>query len=170
MTSSDQKPRIYILAGPNGVGKTTIACQFLAEYVNCTEFLNADLIAAGLSPFAPESQNARASELLLERMDALVEERATFSFETTLAARSYRQRIIAWRERGFSVHLFFLWLSSAEMAIARVANRVRQGGGMDCRTQRFGSAVLVGSAISRIFTDPWSTSGSVLTAPGFHPG
>ena len=158
MTSSDQKPRIYILAGPNGVGKTTFACQFLAEYVHCTEFLNADLIAAGLSPFAPESQNARASELLLERMDALVEKRATFSFETTLAARSYRQRIIAWRERGFSVHLFFLWLPSAEMAIARVANRVRQGGhGLPEATirQRYARGISNFQNLYRPVVDQW---------------
>ena len=74
--------------------KTTFASRFLPEYVHCTEFLNADLIAAGLSPFDPESQNIRASELMLERMDGLIERRETFSFETTLAARSYRQKII----------------------------------------------------------------------------
>jgi predicted ABC-type ATPase len=128
MTSSDERPRIYVIAGPNGAGKTTFASRFLPDYVHCTEFLNADLIAAGLSPFAPESQNTRASELMLERMDGLIERRETFSFETTLAARSYRQKIIGWRKSGYYVHLFFLWLPSADMAVARVANRVVQGG------------------------------------------
>ena len=79
MTSSDQRPTIYVIAGPNGAGKTTFANQFLPDYVRCTEFLNADLIAAGLSPFDPESQNIRTSELMLERMDGLVERRETFS-------------------------------------------------------------------------------------------
>ena len=82
MTSENQRPGIYVIAGPNGAGKTTFASRFLPEYVHCTEFLNADLIAAGLSPFDPESQNIRASELMLERMDGLVERRETFSFET----------------------------------------------------------------------------------------
>jgi predicted ABC-type ATPase len=128
MIFENQRPGIYVIAGPNGAGKTTFASRFLPAYVHCTEFLNADLIAAGLSPFAPESQNTRASELMLERMDGLLERRETFSFETTLAARTYRQKIIGWRSIGYYVHLFFLWLPSADMAVARVANRVIQGG------------------------------------------
>ncbi|MEI8022478.1 MAG: AAA family ATPase [Schlesneria sp.] len=128
MTSPDEPPRIFVIAGPNGAGKTTFANRFLPSHVHCTEFLNADLIAAGLSPFAPESQNIRASELMLERMETLVSRRATFSFETTLAARSYVRRIIVWKNCGFSVELFFVWLPSPDMAVARVANRVKQGG------------------------------------------
>lgn len=119
---------IYIIAGPNGAGKTTFATKFLPEYVDCTEFLNADLIAAGLSPFAPAKQNLRASELMLERMQQLLGLHRTFSFETTLAAKSYSQHIPGWRAMGYSVFLFFLWLPSEELAIERVANRVIQGG------------------------------------------
>ena len=128
VSSLDEPPRIFMIAGPNGAGKTTFANRFLPSHVRCTEFLNADLIAAGLSPFAPESQNIRASELMLERMETLVSKRATFSFETTLAARSYVRRIISWKSSGFSVELFFVWLPSSDMAVARVANRVKQGG------------------------------------------
>lgn len=126
--TSETSPAIYIIAGPNGAGKTTFANLFLPKYVQCSEFLNADLIAAGLSPFAPERQNLRASELMLERMASLIAARTTFAFETTLAARSYARQIPQWQRAGYTVHLFFLWLPTVDLAIERVANRVRQGG------------------------------------------
>ena len=122
------QPTIYILAGPNGAGKTTFANSFLPTFANCREFLNADLIAAGLAPFAPETQAIRASELLLTRIDELVATRTTFSFETTLSARSYRTSIMEWRRLGYRVVLYFIWLPSSELAIQRVAKRVREGG------------------------------------------
>jgi predicted ABC-type ATPase len=100
----------------------------LSTFVNCLAFLNADLIAAGLAPFAPETQAVRASELLLKRIDELVTARVTFSFETTLAARSYRTAILEWRRMGYHVVLHFIWLPSPELAIQRVAKRVREGG------------------------------------------
>jgi predicted ABC-type ATPase len=127
MDAKDQ-PHIYIIAGPNGAGKTTFANRFLPGFVQCLEFLNADLIAAGLSPYAPDSQAIRASQLLLERIHRLVEQRKSFSFETTLAGKSYRQSIRQWQDRGYRVVLFFLWLPSVDMAIERVAVRVREGG------------------------------------------
>jgi predicted ABC-type ATPase len=83
------RPTVYVIAGPNGAGKTTFASEYLPRFVNCPEFLNADLIVAGLSPFAPETQNVRAGRLLLERMDELADQRATFGFETTLSGRVY---------------------------------------------------------------------------------
>ena len=122
------RPNIYIIAGPNGAGKTTFANRFLPKFVQCREFLNADLIAAGLSPYAPESQAVRASQLLLERIHNLVEQKQSFSFETTLAGKSYRQSIPRWLELGYRIVLFFLWLPSPEMAVQRVAIRVREGG------------------------------------------
>lgn len=122
------QPTIYILAGPNGAGKTTFANSFLPTFANCREFLNADLIAAGLAPFAPETQAIRASELLLTRIDELVATRTTFSFETTLSARSYCTSIMEWRRLGYRVVLYFIWLPSSELAIQRVAKRVREGG------------------------------------------
>ena len=122
------QPTIYILAGPNGAGKTTFANSFLPTFAKCREFLNADLIAAGLAPFAPETQAFLASELLLKRIDELVATRTTFSFETTLAARSYRTSILEWRRLGYRVVLYFIWLPSPELAIQRVAKRVREGG------------------------------------------
>jgi predicted ABC-type ATPase len=119
---------VYIIAGPNGAGKTTFANRFLPKFVQCREFLNADLIAAGLSPYAPETQAIRSSQLLLERIHGLVEQRRSFAFETTLAGKSYRQSIPQWQECGYRVVLFFLWLPSSELAVERVAVRVREGG------------------------------------------
>lgn len=121
-------PTVYIIAGPNGAGKTTFASEFLPDFVRCREFLNADLIAAGLSPFAPETQNVRAGRLLLERIDELISKRADFGFETTLSGRGYVKLLKEMRSFGYPVVLFFLWLPIADVAIARVANRFQQGG------------------------------------------
>jgi len=126
--ASGQSPTVYLIAGPNGAGKTTFASEYLPDFVHCREFVNADLIAAGLSPFAPETQAMRAGRLLLTRIKELAEARQDFGFETTLAGRSYVNMITGLRRSGYHVVLFFLWLPSAEMAVARVANRVRQGG------------------------------------------
>lgn len=121
-------PTAYVIAGPNGAGKTTFATEFLPDFVHCREFVNADLIAAGLSPFAPETQAMRAGRLLLTRIKELAEARRDFGFETTLAGQGYIKLLNGLRRSGYRVSLFFLWLPSAEMAVARVANRVRQGG------------------------------------------
>lgn len=123
-----KKPSIYVIAGPNGAGKTTFATKFLPDFVRCREFLNADLIAAGLSPFAPETQNLRAGRLLLERIRELASARRDFGFETTLSGRTYRRLLERLKSEGYSVNLFFLWLPSVDLAVNRVANRVRQGG------------------------------------------
>jgi len=119
---------IHIVAGPNGAGKTTFVENFLTRYVECDEFLNADLIAAGLSPFAPERQNLAASEIFLKRLARLEQENRSFAIETTLAGLSYRPRINRWKQLGFNVSLLFLWLPSADFAVSRVAERVAQGG------------------------------------------
>ena len=126
--AAEWSPTVYVFAGPNGPGKTTFATNFLPDFVHCREFVNADLIAAGLSPFAPESQAMRAGRLVLVRIKELAEAGQDFAFETTLAGRSYVRIITDLREFGYTVVLFFLWLPSADEAVARVANRVRQGG------------------------------------------
>lgn len=120
--------RIYILAGPNGAGKTTFAREFLTNEGDCTAFINADLIAEGLSPFAPARAAIRAGRIMLELIGDAVRRGDTFAFETTLAGRNYARAIPGWRAAGYSVKLHFLSLPSAEVAIARVAQRVRQGG------------------------------------------
>ena len=120
--------KIIIIAGPNGAGKTTFARSFLPEEAQCPRFINADLIAAGLAPFAPETAALKAGRLMLDEIADCVRKGESFAFETTLAGLSYLSRIKQWREQGYHVSLFFLCLPDAETAIARVAERVRQGG------------------------------------------
>lgn len=120
--------KIIVIAGPNGAGKTTFARNFLPDEAQCPRFINADLIAAGLSPFAPEAAAIKAGRLMLEEIHASVERRESFAFETTLAGLGYLRHIARWRALGYCVSLYFLSLPSAESAIARVAERVRQGG------------------------------------------
>ncbi|OGT89529.1 MAG: Zeta toxin family protein [Gammaproteobacteria bacterium RIFOXYA12_FULL_61_12] len=121
-------PKILIIAGPNGAGKTTFARSFLPEEAQCPRFINADLIAAGLSPFAPEAAAIRAGRLMLMEIAACVRRSESFAFETTLSGLAYLRHISQWRAQGYQVALFFLALPNAETAIARVAERVRQGG------------------------------------------
>lgn len=119
---------IYMIAGPNGAGKTTFAQQFIPATLNVTQFINADLIAYGLSPFAPEREAIQAGKLMLRQIDKLVDMGESFCLETTLAGRSYARMIPVWQGKGFAVRLIFLSLENVEMAIARVAERVAQGG------------------------------------------
>ncbi len=123
-----QNSTVYVIAGPNGAGKTTFANEFLPDFVHCRQFLNADLIAAGLSPFAPETQNVRAGRLLLARIKELTAARENFGFETTLAGRGYVRHFEKLKMKGYRIVLFFLWLPSANMAVTRVKARVRHGG------------------------------------------
>jgi predicted ABC-type ATPase len=127
MSESAEK-RIIIIAGPNGAGKTTFALEYLPNEAGCPLFVNADLIACGLSPFAPEAVAMRAGRLMLEEIRRHVRRGVSFAFETTLAGRRYAQLIPRWRTSGYRVHLIFLRLESEELAIARVAVRVKQGG------------------------------------------
>lgn len=127
-TDEANAPTVYVVAGPNGAGKTTFATQFLPHFAHCQEFLNADLIAAGLSPFAPETQSIRAGRLLLTRIRELTAIRQNFGFETTLAGRTYARYFREIKDQGYRIVLFFLWLPTADLAVSRVAARVRQGG------------------------------------------
>lgn len=121
-------PRIYILAGPNGAGKTTFAREFLLREGDCPAFINADLIAEGVSPFAPARAAVRAGRIMLELIKDAVRKRESFAFETTLADRTYAKFIRDWRASGYTVKLHFFSLPSAHLAVERVAERVRQGG------------------------------------------
>lgn len=120
--------KIIIIAGPNGAGKTTFARNFLPKEAQCPRFINADLIAAGLSPFAPDLAAFKAGRLMLREIEACVIQGESFAFETTLLGLAYLRHIREWQQLGYHVSLFFLGLPSAEVAIARVAERVRQGG------------------------------------------
>lgn len=127
MNPADEK-KILIIAGPNGAGKTTFAEEFLPQEAACPNFVNADLIAAGLSPFAPEVAAVKAGRLMLEEIAHHVRQGHSFAFETTLSGRSYAQRISQWRQAGYHVKLFFLRLVSVELAVQRVQQRVLAGG------------------------------------------
>ncbi len=120
--------KVIIIAGPNGAGKTTFARSFLPEEAQTLRFLNADLIAAGLSPFAPETVAIKSARLMLEEIAACVRRGESFALETTLSGRGYLAQLKQWQLQGYHVSLFFLALSNVETAVARVAERVRQGG------------------------------------------
>ncbi len=120
--------RIIILAGPNGVGKTTFAREYLVKEAHCPDFVNVDLIAAGLSPFDPDRAAIRAGRIMLSEIERRVRKGESFAFETTLSGPGYARMISRWRSAGYRVKLIFLSLPNAELAIARVAARVAQGG------------------------------------------
>jgi predicted ABC-type ATPase len=124
----ERKPNVFIVAGPNGAGKSTFARLFLPDYADCKEFVNADLIAAGLSPFNPESLAIEAGRLMLDRIETLARSRVDFGFETTLAGRGYVPLISRLKSEGYRVNLFFLWLSGPDLALTRVRDRVRTAG------------------------------------------
>ena len=117
-----------MIAGPNGAGKTTFAREFLPQEAGCPVFVNADLIAAGLSPFDPERAAIQAGRLTLQAIAHHVARLESFAFETTLSGRAYARHILQWQALGYRVELFFLSLPTADMAVQRVAERVRQGG------------------------------------------
>ena len=123
-----QDKKIIVIAGPNGAGKTTFAQAFLPHEAHCPVFINADLIAAGIAPFAPESAAVAAGRIMLDLIQKNVVSGASFAFETTLSGLGYARMLPKWRALGYRVELFFLALPSAEFAIERVALRVQHGG------------------------------------------
>ena len=128
MAATRAKKRVLILAGPNGAGKTTFAREFLPDEAQCPTFVNADLIAAGLSPFSPESAAMRAGRLMVQLIAEHVARGDSFAFETTLADKSYARHIPDWQACGYHVSLVFLALPSPETAVQRVVERAAQGG------------------------------------------
>ena len=121
-------PHLYIIAGCNGAGKTTASLTVLPEILHCNEFVNADMIAYGLSPFNQTSVAVQAGRMMLARIKELMQETKDFAFETTLATRSYVNLVKQAKEKGYSVTLLYFWLHSPEQAKARVADRVAKGG------------------------------------------
>ena len=154
-----QDKKIVIVAGPNGAGKTTFALEFLPREANCPSFINADLIAAGLSPFNPEAAAIRAGRLLLAEISDKVARGESFAFETTLSGRSYARSIPRWQSTGYHVKIIFLSLSDPEIAIARVAARVAQGGHNvpePAIRRRFASGLNNFHRIYRDLADAWA--------------
>jgi len=119
---------LYIIAGCNGAGKTTASFTILPEIIDCDEFLNADEIARGLSPFQPNKVAFEAGRIMLKRINTLISANRSFAFETTLSSKSYRTKIINAKKQGYTVSLIFFWLNSIELAKERVKTRVKEGG------------------------------------------
>ncbi|MCA9228869.1 MAG: zeta toxin family protein, partial [Planctomycetales bacterium] len=149
---------IIIVAGPNGAGKTTFAKSFLPAEAACPIFINADLIAAGLSPFQPERAAITAGRLMLAEIRRLASNRESFSFETTLSGLTYGKMIPEWRSTGYHVHLLFLKLRSVRLAHSRVRTRVRQGGHaipFDVIRRRFRAGWRNFQTVYRPLVDQW---------------
>lgn len=125
---SEPRPSVVILAGPNGAGKSTAAPALLRGALQVNEFVNADVIARGLSAFDPDSAAMAAGRVMLARLRELAEQRVSLAFETTLASKTLAPWLGGLKDSGYDVHLVFLWLSSADLALERVADRVRNGG------------------------------------------
>jgi len=128
LNNQGRHPNLYIIAGPNGAGKTTFAHKFLPNYVRCLEFINADLIAGGLSPFIPERAAIQAGRIMMEQIRSLRNRRQDFGFETTLSGKTYVKLLGDLKKNGYRIHLFYLWLTGVELALERIADRMRRGG------------------------------------------
>jgi predicted ABC-type ATPase len=148
---SEPRPSVVILAGPNGAGKSTVAPALLQGALAVNEFVNADVIARGLSAFDPESAAIAAGRVMLTRIRELAEQRVNFAFETTLASRSFAPWLRELRASGYEIHILFLWLPSADFALDRVAERVRAGG-HDVRQRPFGADIGPVCATSSVCT------------------
>jgi predicted ABC-type ATPase len=119
---------LYIIAGCNGAGKTTASFTILPEIILCKEFVNADEIAKGLSPFQPEKVSFEAGRIMLNRINDLLKNNESFAFETTLSTKSYKNKILEAKQNGYTVTLVFFWLQNVELAKERVKTRVAEGG------------------------------------------
>ncbi len=119
---------LYIIAGCNGAGKTTASYTILPEIIECKEFVNADEIAKGLSPFQPENVSFEAGRIMLKRINDLLVDNQSFAFETTLSTKSYKNKVLEAKNKGYTVTLLFFWLNNIELAKERVKTRVKEGG------------------------------------------
>jgi predicted ABC-type ATPase len=154
-----QAPKLYIIAGPNGAGKTTFATHFLPNSENCLEFVNADLVAQGLSPLAPQSAVMAAGRIFLQRLQELARLKSDFAFETTLAGKAYEPFLKDLKHQGYAIHLIYLWLNSEKLALARVAFRVKQGGHSVARHEvirRYGQGLYQFFHLYQPLADTWT--------------
>jgi hypothetical protein len=164
------KPLCIVIAGPNGVGKTTFAREFLAKDAGIVRFVNADLIAGGLSPLRPELAALAAGRLFLAELDRLAKARVDFAFETTLSGLVYLGRLKRWKSAGYRVEIVYLRLPSPQLALRRIASRVRQGATMFPVLMFLGGLPVAGTT-SWIFTAPLPICGRCMiiqeTSPGY---
>jgi predicted ABC-type ATPase len=149
---------VYIIAGPNGAGKTTFATKFLPEYASCPNFVNADLIAQGLSPFSPGAAAIKAGKLVLEQIHKFANRRVDFAFETTLSGKLHINLFKSLKAKGYKIHLFFLWIPSTKLAISRIKTRVAEGGHdvpVEDITRRFERSVSNFFKLYQPYIDSW---------------
>ena len=119
---------VYVIAGPNGSGKTTFASTFLPEYAKCSRFINADMIASGLSPFSPQQAAIKSGKLVLAQIKEYAKSGVDFGFETTMSGVVYLRYFKMLKKKGYKIQIFFLWIPSLRLAISRIKDRVAQGG------------------------------------------
>ncbi len=159
---------VYIIAGPNGSGKTTFAKTFLPEYAKCDHFINADLIALGLSPFSPQQVAIKSGKLVLEQIKEYSENNLDFGFETTMAGVTYLKHFKVLKEKGYKICVFFLWIPGPQLAIERVKDRVAQGGHnvptKDIK-RRFERSIRNFFEQYRLLTDKWILFDNAGTKP-----
>jgi predicted ABC-type ATPase len=168
MVRKKSEKRIVIIAGPNVAGKTTFAREFLPHEAGCPDFINVDLIAAGLSPFEPQRAALRAGRLMLKEIFRRVGLGESFAFETTLAGLNYARHIPHWRAVGYHVKLIFLSLPAADLAIGRVKARVAQGGhavAEDVVRRRFEAGLRNFETGYRQLVDSWTLYDNVDETP-----
>jgi predicted ABC-type ATPase len=159
MPKRKRKPRCIVIAGPNGAGKTTFARRYLPEDVGMVHFVNADLIAGGLSPLKPELAAIAAARMVLREIDRLAADRSDFAFETTLSGLSYLRRLRVWKRAGYRVEIVYLRLQTTQLALRRIAARVRQGGhGVPRRdvVRRFSRSWVNFERLYRPLADSWA--------------
>ena len=149
---------LYVVAGPNGAGKTTFAREFLPFYAKCPNFVNADLIAQGLSPFEPRSAAMEAGKLVLSRIKELADSRIDFGFETTLSGRTNLRLFRRLKSEGYKLHVFFLWIPGSALAVSRIRDRVASGGHhvpTDDVQRRFGRSIYNFFGLYKPLADSW---------------
>lgn len=168
MTGSKRNPRCIVIAGPNGAGKTTFAREYLPHVARVMHFVNADLIAGGLSPLKPDLASIAAARVVLREIDRLASDRANFAFETTLSGLTYLRRMEAWKQAGYRVEIVYLRLDSVDLALRRIAARVLQGGHDVARRdviRRFKRGWANFERIYRPISESWAVYDNSGTAP-----
>jgi predicted ABC-type ATPase len=163
-----RQPLCVLIAGPNGAGKTTFARRYLPEDAGVIHFVNADLIASGLSPLKPELAAIAAARTVLREIDRLAAERADFAFETTFSGLTYVRRLQAWKQAGYRIEMVYLRLRSTQLAVQRIAVRVRQGGHHVPRVdvvRRFSRGWVNFQRLYRPLADSWAVYDNSGRAP-----
>jgi len=162
------RPRCIVIAGPNGAGKTTFAREFLPKDAGVMHFVNADLIAGGLSPLRPESAAIAASKLFLVELDRLARSKSSFAFESTLSGLAYASRLRKWKAEGYRLEIVYLKIDSPQLALRRIAARVKQGGHNVPREdvlRRFVRSWTNFVGIYRALADAWSVYDNSQATP-----